>query len=243
MPSKGSLIFAPIHRERRMKVIKPSRKNTARNNKDKQRAEDILAESSDLTTGAGLVREAGDVKSPTLSVFSDEFETDHLARSSDSNKKSKRSAKSEYDTLMHRAIHLLSMREHSVKELQDKLAAKSEHLDTVLSVMDFMLENDYVSDVRFTEAFVRSKANKGHGPVKIRSQLRAKGINSSLIDDHLDANASIWFDNASLLYDKKYGEEPVSDYNTWSKRARFLQGRGFTMEHIQSTVPQVDFYN
>ena len=227
-----------------MKVLKPSRKNSSR---DKEAAEKILDQHSGLTTGN------------SLNNFSDEFETDALRHGlgSQSNDKKTRegkakragkgpgkaSGKSEYDILMHKAIHLLSMREHSVKELQDKLSAKSEDADTVLAVMDFLLENDYVSDTRFTEAFIRSKANRGHGPIKIRAELRGKGVSSLMIDEYLDASAGVWFDNAAQLYDKKYGEEPVSDYNTWSKRARFLQGRGFTMDHIQSTVPQVDYDN
>ena len=37
-----------------------------------------------------------------------------------------------------------------------------------------------------------------------------------------------------------HNTEPVKDYNEWSKRARFLQSRGFSMDHIHSTVPQVD---
>ncbi len=149
-------------------------------------------------------------------------------------------AKSEYKFLMHKAIQLLSMREHSVDELSTKLQAKSDDQALVYAVMDFLVENDYVSDARFTEAFVRSRANKGQGPTKIRADLKAKGVDSVIIDEHLDPSAALWFDNALSLYAKKYGDEPVSDYNTWSKRARFMQSRGFTMDQIQSTVPQVN---
>lgn len=150
-------------------------------------------------------------------------------------------ASSDYKALMQKAIYLLSMREHSVQELAGKLNAKSDNSAAVPAVMEFLLENDYVSDIRFTESFVRFRANKGQGPIKIRSELRAKGVSTLLIDEHLDVDTAVWFDNAEALYNKKYGDEPVSGYNTWSKRARFLQSRGFTMDHIQSTVPQVDY--
>ena len=120
----------------------------------------------------------------SLDDFSDEFESKAEKR--------KLSPKSEYDILMHKAIHLLSMREHSVQELAGKLHLKTENADTVFSVMDFLQEHDYVSDARFTEVFVRSRANKGQGPIKIRADLRAKGVKPQLIDEHLDASAAIW---------------------------------------------------
>lgn len=177
-----------------------------------------------------------------LESFSAEFESSGESLSDTVTKGiSERKPKTEYDRLMHKAVYLLSMREHSVKELEEKLFSRSESPDTVFSVMDFLKEHDYVSDSRFAEAFVRSRANKGHGPVKIRAELRNKGVRIELIDEYLDPNDDLWFDNAQLLHNKKYGDEPVKDYNAWSKRARFLQGRGFTMEHIQTTVPQVDY--
>ena len=43
-------------------------------------------------------------------------------------------------------------------------------------------------------------------------------------------------------YEKKYGVKPLDSYKEWTKRARFMQGRGFTMEHIQAVMPSADFY-
>ena len=122
--------------------------------------------------------------------------------------------------------------------LKQKLLAKAEQSEVVNQVMDFLIENDYVSDLRFTEAYVRSKRNKGQGPVKIRAQLKQKGVSSVMVDDALAQGDATWFDFAKLEYEKKYRDAPVKDYNDWSKRARFLQGRGFTMYHIHCAVPQ-----
>ncbi len=148
---------------------------------------------------------------------------------------------SECKEALHKAIHLLSMREHSVKELETKLSAKYDTADVVSQVIDFLLENDYVSDSRFAEAFVRSRSNKGQGPIKISADLRSKGVASHHIDEYLDNGSAIWFDIAEQLYSKKYGSLEIRDHKTWSKCARFLQSRGFTMDHIQSTVPQIQW--
>lgn len=145
----------------------------------------------------------------------------------------------EYRTIFDKGIQLLAMREHSVLELTEKLSKKHESIDLVYVVIDELLELNYVCDERFTEAYVRSRQNKGFGPIKIRHELTKKGIKNNMIDDHIQVNSAVWFDNAEHQYKKKAVGQPISDYNTWSKYARFLQNRGFTMEQIHVTLPPV----
>lgn len=149
-------------------------------------------------------------------------------------------AKKECLRLYNKGIYLLSMREHSVKEIETKLTAKCERPDLVPTVVDELIEKKYLSNQRFTESYVRSRKMRGFGPTKISSELSSKGIKNSMIGEYLDAHSAVWYDNAQNEYQKKYGDEAISDYNTWTKRARFMQSRGFTMEHIHSTLPQVD---
>lgn len=147
----------------------------------------------------------------------------------------------EYSRLLNRGVRLLAMREHSVKEIYDKLSRKSEMPDVVNAVLDELLANKYVSDERFTESYIRARSNRGFGPIKIRAELKDKGISNSLVAEYLDMSSPIWIDLATAQYQKKYGAEGVSDYNTWTKRARFMQSRGFTMEHIRVALPEIEF--
>ena len=149
-------------------------------------------------------------------------------------------AKKEFNNLMAKGMRLLAMREHSIKEINDKLSAKALSKETVVAVLDELIENNYVSDERFAESYVRSRANRGFGPIKIRMELKNKGISNQLITEYLDMDSAIWLDNARNQYLKKYGDEAISDYNTWTKRARFMQSRGFTAEHIQVSLPGFD---
>ncbi|NND00284.1 MAG: regulatory protein RecX [Gammaproteobacteria bacterium] len=148
--------------------------------------------------------------------------------------------KKEYDRLLGKGIRLLSMREHSVQEMTTKLSGKGENLNLVHAVVDELLNLNYLSDQRFTESYVRSRQNRGFGPNKIRKELISKGIKNNMIEDYLNVNSSVWFDNAENQYRKKFGDEPVKDYSSWAKRARFMQSRGFSMEHIQVTLPSID---
>lgn len=150
-------------------------------------------------------------------------------------------AKKEFNRLLASAMRMLAMREHSVKEINDKLAKKTDDLDMLNAVLDELLENRYVSDQRFAESYVRVRANKGFGPVKIRAELANKGVSSSLIAEHLAIESPIWIDNAVAQYQKKYAQHGVKDYNEWTKRARFMQSRGFTMEHIRIALPEIEY--
>ncbi|MBT8113801.1 MAG: recombination regulator RecX [Arenicella sp.] len=147
--------------------------------------------------------------------------------------------KKQRDALFAAGVRLLSMREHSLAELESKLRAKTESADLLFAVLDELKNANYQSDSRFTENYVRSRAHRGYGPVKICNELKRKGIKNSMIDEFLDVNSAVWYENARDQYDKKYGDEPVSDYNSWTKRARFMQSRGFSSEHIQLTLPPV----
>ena len=152
------------------------------------------------------------------------------------------SASGEFNKLFAKGVYLLGMREHSTQEMLAKLNAKSESTDVVLAVIDELHENDYLSDERFAQSYVRSRTNRGFGPVKIKTELKSKGISNRLVDDYLDSNSPQWFDVAREQYEKKYSSVNVKDYKEWTKRARFLQGRGFTMEHIQAVQPSSGFY-
>jgi regulatory protein len=114
----------------------------------------------------------------------------------------------------------------------------SQGSDVIYAVIDDLLEKKYLSDERFTEVYIRSRCIRGFGPTKIKAELKSKGVSNNLIQDYLDPGGAIWFDNAQTQYQKKYGDAPITDYSAWSKRARFMQSRGFTMEQIQVTVPQ-----
>ncbi len=56
------------------------------------------------------------------------------------------------------------------------------------------------------------------------------------IEEAVNAQGSHWFDYARQHYQKKYRNTVVNNYNEWTKRARFMQNRGYTMEHIKAIV-------
>ena len=137
---------------------------------------------------------------------------------------------------LHRAIDLLSRREHSAEELFSKLTYKGFDASIVQQVLDKLINENLQSDERFTESFINERKRRGHGPVKIQHELSQKGVSQSLISAYLDNQDDEWTKIAQLQYQKKYANKEVSNYNEWTKRARFLQSRGFTTKQIRASV-------
>jgi regulatory protein len=88
------------------------------------------------------------------------------------------------------------------------------------------------SDERFTEAYVNHRFNAGVGPLKIRYELRQKGISDLLTDEFLELLSDRWEQLMVQQRERKYGEVIPADYAERMKQARFLQNRGFSPESV-----------
>lgn len=137
-------------------------------------------------------------------------------------------------------MDLLARREHTRLELSQKLARRFPHQRELLEDEISILETEGLqSDARLAEAFVRTRTNRGQGPVRIRMELRRKGVPDETISLALEQCGVDWFELVSEVASKKYGdrEENVSQQvslKTRAKVSRFLQQRGFSFEHISS---------
>jgi len=138
-----------------------------------------------------------------------------------------------------KAMDLLMRREHAVVELQKKLAARGFDADIVAEVIERLVDEELVSDARFTEAFVRYRCNNGHGPQRIQSELRERGVSEKIQADYLDAGDSRWFDRAVQVRFKRFGNALPEDFKERARQARFLQYRGFTSEQIREVLNDV----
>ncbi len=154
-------------------------------------------------------------------------------------KASSRPEKGSFQDVYNRGVYLLSMREHSRLELEQKLSKKFNAPESLTNVLDTLVDDGYLSDLRFVESFVRSRRLRGHGPSKVRQELVSKGVEDHLIEEYLESDSEEWNELARTVYQKKFGVTVPGDYADWAKRARFLQGRGFNKKHIDHVVPSI----
>ena len=124
-------------------------------------------------------------------------------------------------------VRYLAAREHSRYELTQKLAKKTENPALIDSLLDDFERRGLLSDERFTEQYVHMRTRRGYGPLRIRDELRQRGVDQSLIDDWIDINGSEWRAHISEVAAHKFGLERAIETKDQAKRARFLQYRGF----------------
>jgi regulatory protein len=139
------------------------------------------------------------------------------------------------------ALDALARREHSRHELRDRLRERhgvdGEALDAVLDALE---ADGLLSDRRFAESFARARAGRGQGPVRIRHDLRGRGVAAALVDEALAALDVDWYRLAADLLARRFGEAPPEDYAEKARRMRFLQQRGFSHDQIREAVDGIE---
>ena len=103
----------------------------------------------------------------------------------------------------------------------------------VAAALAWLQEQGLQSDIRYTEAYVHSRVNKGYGPLRIMEELRRRGIPRELAQEHLCREALDWRRLVEAARRKKFGADEVTDQREQSRQSRFLQYRGFSGEQIR----------
>ncbi|TDG12155.1 regulatory protein RecX [Seongchinamella unica] len=131
------------------------------------------------------------------------------------------------------AMNLLARREHSRGELKQKLKKRFADDALIDEQLDRLSEENLQSDQRFAESFLRQRISRGHGPLRIRQEMRQRGISDAEISAAIDAERPDWFVLAEQTYHRKFGLHPPADIREKARRNRFMQYRGYTLDHYQ----------
>ena len=144
-------------------------------------------------------------------------------------------------------MDLLARREHGFQELAGKLKRRftrkkyafevefteSGFNDLLQQVLSRLREEGLQSDARLAQVYIRSRSNRGQGPVKIRAELRSKGLSDIVINHAFDECEVDWFELIGHVSGKKFGDAKL-DAQEKARRTRFLQQRGFSFDQINT---------
>ena len=136
-------------------------------------------------------------------------------------------------------LRLLARREHSQRELLNKLIAKGYSRESIENVVSELAEQGLQNDHRFMESYARQRIAKGYGPVRIKYELQQKGIEDCDLDLVVGESAGSWAELLNSIYTRKYQGARSVTRQEWAKRSRFLQQRGFSGEMIMNLFKQL----
>lgn len=146
-----------------------------------------------------------------------------------------------------RCIALLSRREHSRWELQQKMQQHGIDSEVIDRVLSRLIADNYQSDERFAEVFCRSRVARKVGVKKIRYELKQKGIDSQHAETELDKYREQFLDNAKALIERKAPRSDVtlmfSDAKLKDKTTRSLLNKGYDYDTIRLAFETLEAFS
>lgn len=140
----------------------------------------------------------------------------------------------EYRRAAESAAGMLARRPLSAEMLERKLLEKNFGAPAAAYAVERMRLLGAIDDAAFAEQVVRACARKGYGELRIRQELRARGVAESVAVQALRGFAP----EADVLYrllDKRLRGD-VSDRRACEKAMAALQRRGFTFAQIREAM-------
>ena len=127
-------------------------------------------------------------------------------------------------------MDFLSRREHSSREILKKMSNRVESKEMLLDSIKELVDDGLLSDERFAESYFQSRKNKGYGPLRIRNELKQRGIGDQLFFSL--SNEVNWSKYALEALRKKINGDLPTETKDVLKLKRFLNYRGFDFQDI-----------
>lgn len=143
------------------------------------------------------------------------------------------------------AFRYLSYRERSAEEIRRRLR-RDRYPDTIIEdVIHHLERSGYVDDHRYARAYAEGRfQSRGHGPMRIRADLRRRGVSSAAIDaavEHISRDRDELLEAARRLAAKRWAQ--LSGEPDLLKRKKkvydFLGRRGFAFDMARRVVEEL----
>ena len=154
---------------------------------------------------------------------------------------------SQFGKLCGRALEYCLMRLHSVREVKDYLYRKTRPTrdktgeikpgvspEITMRVYDRLVEKGYIDDIKFTKYWVENRSlTKGVSLRKLTSELRTKGVESSIIEQTLGETERNDSEEIQKIIAKKRSHYPDDQ-----KLIAYLARLGFNYDEIKKAIGQ-----
>ena len=134
------------------------------------------------------------------------------------------------------AMRSLARRESAESELAGRLRRQGFNAEVIDAVLDYCRGYHWVDDERYGAMAVRAGATKGQGPIKIRFELRRKGLSDAQIETAFEQPELDWFELASELLQRRARASDLGDFKLRMKWLKYLLGRGFNQDQARHAI-------
>lgn len=140
------------------------------------------------------------------------------------------------------AFLLLKFRSRSEKEIYMRLKKKRFNRETIQETLSYLKDNNFINDISFANAWIESRLKKPIGLIRIRKELRLKGIDDKIINRKIDELKDRYFEQDIV---KKIAEEKFNRLkNREPDKAKrrifsYLMRRGFSADTVWDTLNEL----
>lgn len=146
-----------------------------------------------------------------------------------------------YDKYLNSALHFLSFRNRSEKEIRDYLKKKNAPSEITEKIITYCKNYNFLNDEKFAKDWVRSRSTyRLKSKMIIKMELRKKGIDPDIIEKALKPQDDEELDDNQQI--KKLLEKRLSRYKglprdkLYQKLGGFLARRGFSWGTIKKSI-------
>jgi regulatory protein len=129
-------------------------------------------------------------------------------------------------------MDLLARREHGRVELTRKLRQRGATPEIIEPALDRLVEEGLLSESRYLESYVASKARSGYGPLRIREDLSQRGLPKADIETALRECGVDWQEKLHETWQRKFAGRLPADARERAQQGRFLSYRGYPLDLI-----------
>ena len=146
-----------------------------------------------------------------------------------------RSAPPEANQAQPTALRLLTQREHSQRELYQKLSQRGFPREVIEHTLNTLRDEGWQSDARFAASYLRSRLARGHGALTIAAELRSRGVDAEAIEAAWQEESPDWFALAVTQRRRQFGSAALSA-DERRKAYRHLTQRGFRHDEAMAAL-------
>ena len=147
------------------------------------------------------------------------------------------------DQVLDKIAKYCAYQERCTKDVRDKLKTYDISQEDRNKILDYLLDNRFVDDERFSKSFVRGKINQsGWGLNKIRFHLMQKGIAKELIDEALGQTDEAVYRQRliDILKTKSKTVKAANDFEMKRKLAAYAMQKGFEAGLVWEVMKVLD---
>jgi regulatory protein len=128
------------------------------------------------------------------------------------------------------ALRMLTRREHCEAEVRQKLESRGFDEVAADSAIEELKNYGYLSDLRFAEAFLRYRIQRGEALWMAVARARQKGVDETALQQAQE-EAEGGFDALAACRELINSRDPQrlrrNDERVWQRHARFLRNKGY----------------